>query len=490
MSNIAPSILGIDVGTSSLKAVLYSIDGQIISIVNEKYSYETCKTGWAEIDPEVWWEAFKKAMTSLRKSGISLDQIQSIAFTGQMHSAVLLDRKDNVICPSILWLDRRAIKETEELQSMFQIPLYQLNSTYTISKLLWIYKNRNDITERISKIIWPKDFLRWKMTGQYYTDRTEAYGSGLYDWEKNTWAIDRIAAVGLKPKAMPTIQPASHDGGTIHKHIADELGFSESIKVVIGMGDMAALIGGAPPKQGRVVCSLGSSSMIFTTIESSKIISVPNDALYKLNMENYHLFGGVSSTTGAAIMWFYENILSGLENKIEFNEWIHEALEIEPGSDGVCFIPYLTGERSPYWSDDIRGGFYGLKLSHDKRHLARAVLEGIAYSLKHLLDLYEESGVIVKELALAAGGIRTPGLLQIIADVCQKDVFVYAGQETVTRVLFALSKENLGLGNFENNLMSTFNKPEIVNHSKQNKLAYEKVYSNYLKFSKFASSLN
>ncbi|MBS3968533.1 MAG: hypothetical protein KGZ94_00320 [Clostridia bacterium] len=489
MNKAEPGILGVDIGTSSLKAVLYSLTGIIMGIAKEKYYYQTPYPGWAEINPEIWWQAFKNSLKALSKMGLDLKQIKALAFTGQMHTAILLDKNDGLLSPTIMWLDRRAVVETEELAARLKLPPYQLNSTYTISKLLWLRKNRPEIILKADRVLWPKDYLRWKLTGEYCTDTTDALGSGLYDWDKETWSLERINLVGFDPRVLPGIKVAGDNGGDVLKTTAKELGLNEKVKVIVGMGDMAALIGGAPLKPGRVVCSIGSSSMIFTPIDSNLRVDAPDQSLYSLKLGSYHLFGGVSSTTGAAILWFYENILSALQNKLSFNDWIQEVLTIDPGADGICFIPYLAGERSPYWNDDIRGGFYGLKLSHDKRHLGRAVLEGVAYSLKHILELFEQSGMKVEELVLAAGGIRTPGLLQIIADVCEKDVLVYAGEETVTRVLYALCKEHLALGNFENNLVATFNEPEKVSFKMQNQACYQKTYVNYKKFSKFASCL-
>jgi len=405
-----------------------------------------------------------------------------------MHTGILLDENHTTIQPTIMWLDRRAAVETHELLQKLNLPSYQLNSTYTLPKLLWLHKHYPEKLAKVKKILWPKDYLRWRLTGEFCTDSTEVLGTGLYDFDLHKWAESRLELIGLEPEVLPEIRSPFSEGGRIRPELAEELNLNPEVKILVGMGDIAALLGGAPHKTGRVVCSLGSSSMIFASIPKDMSPSLPGDALYTVNLEPYKLYGGVSSTTGASLVWLYEKILEGQQKGKDFNDLFSAALEISPGCEGLCFIPYLAGERSPYWSDDVRGGFYGLSLSHDARHLTRAVMEGIAYSLRHLIDLYEESGVKVQELALAAGGIRVPGLVQIIADVCGKNVLIYAGQDTVTKVLYAICASALDLADFEESLLSTFGQPEFIHYDPTHSLAYDKTYRIYRKFSDFAAS--
>lgn len=481
-------ILGIDVGTSSLKAVTYNLAGKVLAVTSESYTYATPRAGWAEMNPETWWTALQKALAALGRQ-IDLNNIAALALTGQMHSAILLDRHYNIIQPTILWLDRRAAAETQELKLCLNLPPYQLNSTYTLPKLLWLYKHHPEVIAKVHKILWPKDYLRWRLTGEICTDPTETLGTGLYDWSGNKWALDRLSLVGLAPGVLPEIRPSGAAAGVLLPEIAAELGLSRQTHVLTGMGDIAALLGGAPLKPGRVVCSLGSSSMIFAALQEGQNPQAPGDALYTVNLPPYRLFGGVSSTTGAALMWLYENILGGRTQQLEFPELVRGALEIAPGCQGLCFIPYLAGERSPYWNDGIKAGFYGLTLTHDSRHLTRAVMEGVAYSLRHLLDIYTSCGVEVEELAMAAGGVRVQGWVEMIADICRKDVLIYAGQETVTRVLYALCAAYLGQDSFEGALLHTFGEPELAAGSGQDGQAYDEAYLLYRSYAAFACTI-
>ncbi len=487
MAEFVTGILTIDLGTSSLKAVLYDPDGRVQVSSTQRYSYRSERPGWAEGDPEAWWRAFQDALADLRKRGANLASVAAISFTGQMHTAVLLDAEGKVIPPTILWLDRRADRETEELQRALRLPPYQPNSTYTLPKLVWLHRNMPDVIARVRKILWPKDYLRFRLTGEICTDLTEAGGAALLDWSTRRWATERLALAGLTADVLPTVRPSDGDGGAILPDLARTLGLNPHAKVVVGMGDVAALFGGAPPKPGRVVCSLGSSSMVFAALREGQDVSDAAGRLYVYPFGPYPLLGGVSSTTGACLVWAWETICGGRERGLTFEKCMEAALQVPAGAGGVCFIPYLAGERSPYWSDTIRGGFYGLQLAHDRAHLVRAVMEGVAYSLRHLLDIYAEIGAPAEELVLAAGGTTTPGWVQIIADVCQHDVLVYAGEETVTRVLYALCQSNLGRAGFQESLLRTFEAPKVVSCRRELADVYNEAYERYRAFSAFAA---
>ncbi len=481
-----PYALAIDVGTSSLKAVLYADNGTVLGAVTRHYSYRAEQPGWAEANPEDWWMAFETAVAELRAAGFPLNQLRAVAFTGQMHTAVLLDANQRPLEPTILWLDRRAAAETAELVAALQLPPYQLNSTYTLPKLVWLNRNRPDVVSQIRTILWPKDYLRFRLTGDICTDTTEPGGAALLDWGTGGWASERLAWTGLAPSVLPPIRKAAEVVGSPRREIADRLGLAPDAAVIVGVGDVAALISGAPPQPGRVVCSLGSSSMVFAALADDQR---PLDAAHRLYtyplLEPYRLFGGVSSTTGASLVWAYDNLARVAPGE-GFAQAMTEALKIEPGSSGLCFIPFLAGERSPFWSDTLRAGFYGLRLSHNWRHLVRAVMESLAFSLRHLLDIYAELNVPVLELALAGGGTKTPGLCQMIADVCQKDVAIYTEEETVTRVLYALCSSALARGDFTSSLLCTFPKPDVIPCNLDLGAVYSAGYANYRSFVDFA----
>jgi xylulokinase len=483
-------ILTVDVGTSSLKTALYNQDGTVQRKEISRYSYNSPQSGWAEGDPNEWWEAFKKNLSKLKKGAQGIRDVGAISFTGQMHTGILLDKNKEPIKPTILWLDQRADQEAEELRNELNLPPYKISSAYTIPKLLWLKKNHPEKLEKTEKILWPKDYLRFKLTGEVLTDVTEAGGSGMLNWQSKEWEEERVKKVGLRMDQLPPLQNPEEKAGEIKQEFLAEFGLSDDIEVFTGIGDVAALMGGAPPDEGRVTCTLGSSSMIFMSLgEEDEVIKDSDDRLYTYPLFPYfNFFGGVSSTTGAALEWV-QNKITGIEERDkEFEETIEEALDVEPGSDGLTFIPYLSGERSPFWSDDIKGGFYGFRLSHDYRHAIRAVMEGIGFSLRHLLEIYNEHGLQPEKLSLAGGGADTKGWPQIIADVTQMEVSIFAGRgsEAVTRVLFALSSSEMNDESFKRNLDKTYADPEIVQPRNELEGVYSEGYQTYKELSNFA----
>ena len=484
------SILTVDVGTSSLKTALYDQNGTVQGKEISRYSYNSPQSGWAEGDPYQWWEAFKNNLSKLKEGPHEIRNIAAISFTGQMHTGILLDKNKEPIKPTILWLDQRADQEAEELRNEFNLPPYKISSAYTLPKLLWLKNNQPEKLERAEKILWPKDYLRFKLTGEILTDVTEAGGSGMLNWQSKQWEEERVKKVGLSMDQLPTLQNPDESAGSIKKEFSAEFGLSDDIEVFTGIGDVAALMGGAPPDEGRVTCTLGSSSMIFMSLgEDNEVIDDPDNRLYTYPLFPYfNFFGGVSSTTGAALEWVQNKITGVEERGKEFEETIEEALDVKPGSEGLTFIPYLSGERSPFWNDDIRGGFYGFRLSHDYRHAIRAVMEGIGFSLRHLMEIYDEHDLQPEKLSLAGGGADTKGWPQIIADITQMEVSIFAGRgsEAVTRVLFALSSTKMNDESFKQNLDKTYAAPEIIQPRDELESIYSEGFQTYKELSNFA----
>ncbi len=490
LSSEPGSILTVDVGTSSLKTALYDQNGNVNSKEITRYSYNSPQSGWAEGDPINWWEGLKNNLYKLKEGSHEVSNVRAISFTGQMHTGILLDGNNEPIEPTILWLDSRADQEAEDLRNEFNLPPYKISSAYTMPKLLWLKKNDPEKLEKTKKILWPKDYLRFKLTGEILTDVTEAGGSGMLNWQTKEWEEERVKRVGLSMDQLPSIQNPDETAGAIKKEFLEEFGLSEETKVLTGVGDVAALMGGAPPEEGRVTCTLGSSSMIFMSLgEEDEVINDPDHRLYTYPLFPYfNFFGGVSSTTGAALEWVQTKITGVEERGKEFEETIGEALDVEPGSDGLTFIPYLSGERSPFWSDNIKGGFYGFRLSHDYRHAIRSVMEGVGFSLRHLLEIYNEHGLQPEKLSLAGGGADTKGWPQIIADVTQMEVSIFAGRgsEAVTRVLFALCSTKMNDETFKQNLDKTYAAPEIIQPRDELESVYGEGFKTYKELSNFA----
>jgi xylulokinase len=479
-------ILTIDVGTSALKAVLYSPAGEVLARSSRRYTYATPRPGWAEADPEQWWQAFDAAILELGASPNPLAQVRAIAVTGQMHTAVLLDAAGEVIPPTILWLDRRAVAETVELQQRLGLAPYHLNSTYTLPKLLWLAREQPDCLRRCASLLWPKDYLRFRLTGAQCTDATEAGGAALLDWETLAWATSRLTAYGIRPDVLPPLRHAQDDAGPLHAHLCARYGFDPGVKVIVGAGDVLALLCGSPPTPGRVTCSMGSSSMVFCPLAAGQQVEQAGARLYVYPLLPYPLLGGVSSTTGAAVQWAWQTLYA---DQTPFDAAIQQAFAAPAGAEGAFFLPFLAGERTPFWNDALRGAFYGLTLTSSRGHLLRAVLEGVAFSLRYLLDEFDRLHVAVETIALAGGGASIAGLPQLMADVCGRPVYVYAGEETVTRGLYAYACQALDpCSAFDAALARTFGASEVYAPTQSLAALYGDLYHRYCQLTEFADA--
>lgn len=481
-----PFVLALDVGTSSLKAIVYAVDGRILASESSSYEYKSPQIGWAEASPHDWQQAMEECLTRLSQLPELLQIIEVIAFTGQMHTAVLLDVDLNPLDPTILWLDRRAAAETSELHSAFQMPPYQLNSTYTLPKLYWMSKHLPDVIHKARHLLWPKDYLRFLVTGEIFTDITEPGGAALLNWETRDWAKERLVFIGVNPEILPIILQPEDEAGSLLPQVAERFTINPQAKVIAGAGDVLALISSAPPAKGRLNCSLGSSSMIFCPLEPHETVVDPKNRIYTYPLLRVPMLGGVSSTTGAALQWAWKNLYPDTS----FESAIDEALDVTAGSDGVLFLPFLSGERSPFWNDQLRGSFHGLSLTHSRAHLLRAVMEGVGLSLAYMIQIFHELGMDIREIALAGGGTKTPGWAQMIADICQLPVCVYSGQETVTHALFAyacLAKQDDR--SFEQALLDTFDAPDWFHPDANTASTYHNIFTQYKSQAEFNQEL-
>lgn len=482
-------ILAIDAGTSALKTVLYNKHGKLLAVARNQYDIQMPQPGWAEGDPADWWAALSSSLSDLQDSGYDLGTIEAIGITGQMHTPVLLDRAGELLTPTILWLDRRAAVESAELSREFGLPPNRLNSTYTLPKLLWLARHRPDVIANTHTLLWPKDYLRFRLTGNRLTDATEANGAALLDWESGEWAIERLDPTGLDPSILPPIALPTEDAGPLLPDIARRFGLPATARVIVGAGDIISLLAGAPPSAGRLTCCLGSSCMVAAPLDTDQEFYDPNHRLYMNYVSPYRLLNGVLSTSGAALTWAWKT-LYGQDSTLD--SVLTDAEKLAPGADGLLFLPFLAGERSPYWNDALRGGYYGLTLAHKRPHMIRAVLEGVAYSLRQLIDISEELGVAIREIALSGGGAITRGWPQIIADICQRPVSIYAGQETVTRPLYAYCTHVLEPSiSFDDALQRTFDAdPQTITPRLALAPTYDPLYETYCTVADFMASAN
>ncbi len=410
--------IGADLGTSALKLLLVDSDGKIINSVSEKYPVYYPKPAWSEQNPEDWWQALLRGIKIL-VTGVDTSKIAGIGAGGQMHGLVILDENDKVIRPAILWNDGRTDKETDYLNN--EIGKKKLSSLtaniafagFTAPKILWLKNNEPENFKKICKIMLPKDYINYRLTGVHCTDYSDASGMLLLDVKNRAWSKEMLNICDVKENQMPKLFESYMPVGTILPEIANELGLSQNVTVVAGAGDnAAAAIGTGTVGNGKCNISIGTSGTVFI---SSDNFSVDTDNLLHSFCHadgGYHLMGCILSAASCN-KWFCEEIL-------KTNDYIGEQTDITDdmlGKNHVYFLPYLMGERSPINDTDARGTFIGMRMDTTRTDMLQAVLEGVAFAIKDNIEIAIEQGIKVEWSSLCGGGSKSPLWQKIMCNV-------------------------------------------------------------------------
>ena len=411
--------IGIDLGTSAVKLLLMDGEGAIKKIVSRGYPLFFPHPGWSEQDPGDWWAAVLDGVRELT-ADCDKAQVAGIGCGGQMHGLVALDRNDNVLRPAILWNDGRTAAETEWLNSEVgkdKLSRHTANiafAGFTAPKLLWMQKNEPELFARIDKIMLPKDYVNYMLTGVHCTDVSDASGTLLFDVEHKCWSKEMLDICGLKESQMAGIFESYEAAGTLNPCVAAALGLPETVRVCAGAGDnAAAAVGTGTVGAGGCNISLGTSGTSF--ISSDKFGVDPNNALHSFAHADggYHLMGCMLSAASCN-KWWSEDIL----NTADF------AAEQAPITDGrlgrnhVFFLPYLMGERSPINDTDARGTFIGLTMDSTRADMTQAVLEGVAFAIRDSFEVARTLGLDIKKSRICGGGAKSPLWRKIMANVC------------------------------------------------------------------------
>jgi len=469
-------VLVLDVGTSALKATLYSARGNILAKAAQSYTYASPEPNSAEADPDDWWRAVPGALAGLN---VDLHTVSIIGLTGQMHSPVLLDEQGQPIKPCLLWLDRRCTSETAELAAALGLPPYHLNSSYTLPKLMWLARHRPEVIAKARILLFPKDYVRYRMTGVIGTDPSEAGGAALLDWQSRRWATERLCYANLDAQILPPLLGEGDVVGLVRDDIADALGLSRQVQVITGVGDVAAILGGAPIEPGRIMLAIGTSSMIYAILpDHLQHVCDEEGGIYHYDLCGFRLLGGVSSLTGGTLDWAWRAF--GAASGLSFAEAMRIVHSMAPGADGLVFVPYLVGERSPFWRDDLRGMFIGLHLGHTWAHMLRAVVEGVGLCTRLMLERFARLGIPSPTVALSGGAARYTIWQRVLADTCQRTLALYGGDSAASNVIYALCARVLEPDvPFAEALNRVFGLPTLVAPDQTTEDIYARAYSLY-----------
>ena len=414
--------LGIDLGTTGVKALLVGTDGIVKSVGYARYPLYTPQAQYAEQDPREWWQGMCDAIAqALRASQIAPADILSVGFSGQMHGTVMLDKDGNVLAPAIIHCDQRAYLEKQEILDRIGIEKLgsyvqnQVHSGFQVTSLLWIRKNRPGIYDRIHKVLLPKDYLRYLLTGQIASEITDAASTLLFDNVHKNWSTEMLRTLDISKDILPNPCHAPHHlAGYVTPSAAEATGLCPGTPVAYGGGDQPMqAIGNGILSPGCASITLGTSGQIF--IPTSLPVYDPRLRTHTFchAPENTWYVMGAVLNACLSINWFSEKILG-----TDDYQNVHAlASHAAPGSQGLLFMPYLTGERTPHMNEKARGGFVGLTLRHSIQDMSRALLEGIAFSMYEAIQPAYELGVRLEKILLAGGGVRSTVLRQILCDV-------------------------------------------------------------------------
>ncbi len=414
--------LGIDTSTTATKALLMGAGGQVLGVASSEYTYEIPRPMWTEQHPNLWWQATMASIRQvLTETGVDPADVKGVGLTGQMHGLVLLDQDGEVLRPAILWNDQRTAAECDEIrQRLGKARLIQITGNdaltgFTAPKLLWVRNHEPELFGRVHKILLPKDYVRFKLTGEYAADKAGGAGTLLFDIRKRDWSETVVEALGIDPAWLPPTFEGTAITGRVTQRAAEATGLQAGTPVVGGGGDQAAAaVGTGAVVEGIVSLSLGTSGVVFASAD--RPIIEPEGRLHAFCHAmpgTWHLMGVMLSAAGS-LRW-YRDVLAP---EADFDTLIEPTADVPPGSDGLFFLPYLTGERTPHPDPLARGAFVGLTVRHSRPHLTRAVLEGVAYGLRDSFELMKGAGLAgITQVRITGGGARSALWRQILADV-------------------------------------------------------------------------
>lgn len=417
-------IIAHDLGTTGNKASLHHPDGRLTDAVTVNYPAHFAAGGIAEQDPEDWWGAVVSATRSLmEKSGATAESISGIVISGQMMGAVLLGADDRPVRPAIIWADTRSSAQYHQLldalgdDAAYNILGHRLNPTYSLEKIMWVRDNEPDVWSRVRRVCVAKDYVALRISGRLATDRSDASGTNAYDQQAGTWSTDLLAAANLPVELFPEILEATDVLGAVTAEAAGALGLREGTPIVMGGGDgpLAAVGAGVVSPEDGAYVSLGTSSWISFVTD----VPVLDPSLRTFTFNNVVPGTFIPTATmqagGASIQWFSE-IFNPDPTSKDTAALIDEASS-DVDTEGLIFLPYLLGERSPLWEPSARGAFIGLARHHTRAHMMRAVMEGVAYNLLTCICAFRDSGHPIDRITAVSGGAQSDTFLQVLADV-------------------------------------------------------------------------
>ena len=424
-------VLGVDLGTSGTKTVLFDKQGRAIASASREYPLDQPRNGWAEQDPECWWQAARETIRQvIGESGVAPAQIRGLGISGQMHGLVLLDENGQVLRKAILWCDGRTQQECDEItrivgrERLIRITANPALTGFTAGKVLWVRRHEPEIWKQVRHILLPKDYVRFRLTGEYGSEMSDASGTNLLDVPRRCWSGAMLDALDLDATLLPPLMESSDAAGTVTSRAAEETGLQPGTVVAAGAGDnAAAAVGTGVVTAGKAFATIGTSGVVFAHADQVQIDPKGRVHTFCAAVPGAYTVMSCTLAAGLSLKWFRDQFCQAeCQTAAQMGEdpytlMSQEAAQSPIGANRLVYLPYLMGERSPLLDADARGAFIGLSGIHARRDLLRAVMEGVIYSMRQNLEVLRGMGIAPAEMRACGGGARSPFWRQMMADV-------------------------------------------------------------------------
>lgn len=481
--------LGIDLGTQSVKVVCLDENGKLCGIASRDYPILTPQPGFAEQNPETWWEKTKEAIRELAHQ-LPEPTIKALSFSGQMHGTVMLGEKLEPVFPAIIWADQRSHKEAHMIREKLRQHLETTTGSdvatgFMAATLTWVKENLPEVYHQIRLVLLPKDYLKLKMGLAPSTDVADASSTALFDIRTRSWSESMIEALGLEPKFFPPLYESNQVIGSIKEEVKSELGIKGEALVVAGAGDQhCAAIGNGVTEEGELLLTIGTGGQVFAPLRYPFIDKKLRIHTFCHAIPGYwHLLGAILCA-GLALSWFKKSILDSSEHSFDFKNLDQEAQQVPPGCHHLMFLPHLIGERTPYMNPKARGAFLNVHLAHGRAHFVRAIMEGVGMGMRNVVEIFQELGVKPQKVIFSGGGSKSVLWRKIMASVLDMPLLATDTKEEAAFGACLLAMVGVGhFSSFEEATRATINyvnptlpEPEWVEAYTQHYAKFQKAY--------------